>query len=251
MREDGQGVITVIAVHGNGGGASRWALLPRPLAPDVALHAVTLPGFEGRPLPDGPVTMATFADALRAVVRAAPRPRVVLGHGIGGSIALDALGGAGAEIDGIILHAPVGARLDTRAFPRLMAAPPVRRAVRLGISSLPARLVGRLVLFRSAPPGTADRFLREYRRCEAFEPMFDLLTAEWFAGLEPVAVPGLLLWGSRDRVLDVDHLADFQRLVPRATRHVEPGWGHFPMLDEPDGYAAVVARSARGLAGCG
>lgn len=249
MADDKRGAITVIAVHGNGGGASRWSLLPRPLAPDVALRAVTLPGFEGRPLPAGPVTMATFTDALLDAVRTAPRPRVVLGHGIGGSIALDALGDAPDDADGIVLHAPVGARLDSRRFPRVMAAPMVRRAVRLGISSLPARLVGRAVLFRSAPRGTADRFLREYRRCAAFEPMFDLLTADWFARLRPVDLPGLLLWGSRDRVVDADHLPDFQRLVRRATWHVEPGWGHFPMLDDPDRYAAVVARLARGVVG--
>jgi len=237
--------VTVVAVHGNGGGAFRFSLLPRPLASGVELHAVTLPGFEGVPLPPGPVTVATFADALAAELATIEGPRVVLGHGIGGSIALDALGRHRDIAEGLILHAPVGARLDERLFPRVMSTPIVRRVVQWGISALPTRLIAGRLLFRGTPAGFTDRFLAEYRRCEAFGPMFDILTAEWFDALTPLDLPATVLWGEHDRVLGSDQATEIEALVPRAERVVVPGWGHFPMIDDADDYATRIADLAQ------
>ncbi len=233
--------ITVVAVHGNGGGAFRFSLLPERLAEGVALHAVTLPGFEGRPLGTTEPTMATYTDDLLATLDGIDGQTVVLGHGIGGSIALDALSRRPDAADGLILHAIVGANLDERWFPRFMARPAVRAGVQRLISSLPVRLVAGRLLFRSAPSGFADRFLAEYRRAESFGPMFDLLTAEWFEGLAEVPTPTIVLWGQKDRVLDVDQLAVIERLVPNRRRQIEAGWGHFPMVDDPDAYARVLS----------
>lgn len=240
--------LTVIAVHGNGGGAFRFSLLPRTLADGVDLHAITLPGFEGVALPPGPVSVATFADALADELRRVEGPRVVLGHGIGGSIALDALERNPGIAEGLILHAPVGARLDERLFPRIMSTPAVRTTVQWAISARLTRLVASRLLFRDAPPGFTDRFLAEYRRCQAFGAMFEILTAEWFDALAPLDVPATVLWGEHDRVLGSDQAAEIEALVPGAERVVVPGWGHFPMIDDPDDYAKRVAEIARRLA---
>lgn len=242
-------VVTVVAVHGNGGGAFRFSLLPDELAPGVRLHAVTLPGFEGEPLPAGPLSMTTYTDALAKELAAIAGPRVVLGHGIGGSIALDALGRHPEVAEALILHAPVGARLDERWFPRLMTTKPMRRLVQLGISSLPVRVVAGRLLFRSAPAGFTNRFLAEYRRAESFGPMFDLLTAEWFDSLRPLELPAVGLWGQKDRVLGPDQLAFVERLVPASTRRIEAEWGHFPMIDVPEEYGRVVGELALELTG--
>lgn len=239
--------ITVVAVHGNGGGAFRFSLMPRPLADGVDLHAVTLPGFEGVPLPQGPVTVATFADALAAELAMIEGPRIVLGHGIGGSIALDALGRHEGIAEGLILHAPVGARLDERLFPRIMSTPVMRRIVQWGISARPTRIIAARLLFRGTPAGFTDRFLAEYRRCAAFGPMFDILTAEWFDALTPLDLPATVLWGEHDRVLGSDQADEIEALVPGAERVVVPGWGHFPMIDDPADYAAHIAELATAL----
>ena len=241
--------VTVVAVHGNGGGAFRFSLLPDDLGDGVRLHAITLPGFEGRPLGTDSPTMATYTDDLLATLDGIDGPTVVLGHGIGGSIALDALGRRPDAADGLVLHAIVGANLDERWFPRFMSRPAVRAGVQQAISSAPVRAVAGRLLFRSAPQGFADRFLAEYRRAESFGPMFDLLTADWFDGLAEVPVPTMVLWGAKDRVLDVDQLEVIEALVPNRERRIEPAWGHFPMIDDPAGYARVVAEVARSLVG--
>ncbi len=237
--------LTIIAVHGNGGGSFRFERLHPHVPDDVRLVAVDLPGFGGRPLPRRPATMDLLAAALLEELTADRAPIVVLGHGIGGSIALSAL--QGTDVAGLILHAPVAARLDTRWFPRLMRPAPVRAAVKWAISSLPARLLGRAVLFRGGdvPRSYVDRFLREYRHAEAFADMFDLLSVDWFEQLDPLVTPTTILWGDGDRVLGADQATDLLRVVPDATTETVAGWGHFPMIEQPEDYLDRIVRIAR------
>ncbi len=239
--------LTVIAVHGNGGGSFRWERLPDPLADGVRLEGITLPGFAGRPLPDGVVSMATFTDAIAEHVEVHDHPRVLLGHGIGGALALDAVSRRPDLVDGLILHAPVGANLDERLFPRIMSARPIRWLAQAVVGSrITASLAGPR-LFDGPPPDYGRRFLTEYRRAEAFGVMFDLLTAEWFDALPATTVPTTLLWGDRDRVLRVGQADDLAARLSTVDRRIVTGWGHYPMIEQPEDYADVVAEVARAL----
>lgn len=244
--------IHIVAVHGNGGGSFRFKLLPHVLReatasrPPVRFTPITLPGFEGMPLPPSP-DRGTFVGAIGNEVtdlrRRRPRDAVVLlGHGIGGSFVLDALAHRSIAADGAILHAPVGASLERRLFPRLMRPRAVREAVRLAIGSRLAGFVGPRVLFGgTVPPAYTRRFLAEYRRCAAFSVMFDLLTPQWFEGLEVSQTPTALLWGAEDRVLRSEHVAAFQSKLADHRTVIVDRWGHFPMIEQPLDYAARIA----------
>ena len=107
---------TVVAIHGNGGGGFRFSRMVDHIAGDVALVPVTLPGFGGRPADPSLHTVTDYAEALWEEIRGLPQPIVLLGHGIGGTIAIDLL--QRHSVAGLILHAPVGTRLDDRWFPR-------------------------------------------------------------------------------------------------------------------------------------
>lgn len=238
----------VLAIHGNGGGSFRFSLVP-PLPEPVEFQAMTLPGFQGRSLPTGPVTMATFTDAVRSTIgdlrRAVPDRRVVLlGHGIGGSIALDVVAHAPEVADGLILLSPVGVKLDERLFPKLMSASWVRRAAKAVISSPVMQVTVGRRLFPSAPRSFAKRFLAEYANAEGFEVMFDLLDAEWFESLPEISLPVAIVWGGKDRVLDVSHVEAYEAVLPDTRRIVQADWGHYPMIEEPDSFASVIAASA-------
>lgn len=243
------GAITVLAVHGNGGGAHRFSLVSPWMPRDVVFRPVTLPGFADVP-PDASLTsLADYARSLLTLLRQEPRPRVVLGHGIGGSIALELVQEYASELDGLILHAPVGARLDRRWFPRFMAVPGMRDLGRRVFAARAFRPVLRRLLFSRAVPGAyVDRFFDEYGQCSVFSQMFDLISVAWFRGLRPVRLPAALLWGEDERILAVDHLQEFQALLPLASIHRVPGWGHFPMAEAPAAYAAKIAALARLLA---
>lgn len=235
----------IAAVPGNGGSPARWELLPDPLAEDTMLHAITLPGFDGAPLPWSSPTADDFAAAMIAAVEALPRPRVVFGTGIGGSIALQAAQRTGWA-DGFILHAPVGPSLDTRLLPKLMRPQIVRSFAKAAISSPVGRALGRR-RYADVPPDTIDRVLGDYAHCDAFGPMWDILTADWWNALQPVREPALLLWGAGDGVLDAAHAAEFARVVPDAEVRTELDWAHYPMLEQPEDFAATIAKIAHDL----
>ena len=111
---------TVLFLHGSGAGPDVWA--------------VQLPRFEGSravwlfdpgdgPLPDTP--SAAVERVLPAVERMDP-PRVLVGHSLGGAVALQLAAAAPGVVDGLVLIA-TGARLpvpdDVKVSAQVMAQP--------------------------------------------------------------------------------------------------------------------------------
>lgn len=239
---------TLVTVHGNGGGGFRFARLVDHLPPTVTIFSPTLPGFASQPPNPAFTTVQHYADHLVSIVAHLPRPRVLLGTGIGGAFVLDAAQRHAAEIDALILHAPVGTRLDQRLFPRVMRLPFMRALGQWAFSSVLFRPVFRRLLFHTPLPAAVEqRFFDEYRRCRVFSQMFDIITPGWWASLRPVALPTALLWGERERILSVDQLNDYKALLPHHLVRTVPNWDHFPMLEQPAEYAAEVLALARQL----
>lgn len=242
--------LSLVFVHGNGGGGFRFERLKGFVEPGVEVFAPTLPGFGGE-RGSGPLeTMGEYAETLAREVAGAPGPRVVVGHGIGGSVVLEMLQRHAGVAEGVVLHAPVGADLERRWFPRLMRPAWVREAGRRAFAAPVLRPVWRRLLFREAVPEEyLRRFFAGYGECAAFGRMFDLITAEWFAGLRPVAARAVLLWGGRERVLKAGQAEAFRRVLPGARVEIVPEWDHFPMIERPEEYLQAVARLAREVAG--
>jgi pimeloyl-ACP methyl ester carboxylesterase len=243
----------LILLHGNGGGAARFERLAAHWPPGLEVVTPELPGFgaRGGAAVEG-LTMADYAREVAACVRACPRPRVLLGHGIGGSFALAALQLDADLVDGVVLHAPVGADLDTRRFPKLMRPRWVRRMVQWGLASRWSRPWLRRRLFvepNDLPAEVEARFFGDYRRCSAFGHVFDLITADWFRSLRAVPVPAVLLWGLGERVLAPSQAERFLVPLPSAELRTVEGWGHFPMLESPAAYAEVVVETVQSLIG--
>ncbi|MEL6892834.1 MAG: alpha/beta hydrolase, partial [Actinomycetota bacterium] len=87
-----------------------------------------------------------------------------------------------------------------------------------------------------------------YRDCESFSQMFDIIDADWFEALEPVSgLPTVLLWGEHDRVLKSGQTDGIRAKAPDARIVIQPGWDHFPMIEQPEEYARVVADLATEL----
>ncbi|MEM8747177.1 MAG: alpha/beta hydrolase [Actinomycetota bacterium] len=240
-------VTRVVAVHGNGGGSTRFDSM-MPHVPDgVSVEAIDLPGFNGVPLDPALDSVAAYADRLGDMLTDRP---VVLGHGIGGSIALDLASRRADTLSGLILHAPVGADLDTRLFPKLMSPTPVRSLIKRAIAARPLRPLWKRAFFpNGAPDPVLDTFFEGYRTCDAFSLMFDIIDVDWFTALPPVTeVPTVLLWGEHDRVLKQGQSDAIRAKAPDAEIVIQPGWDHFPMIEQPEEYAGVVADLARSLA---
>jgi pimeloyl-ACP methyl ester carboxylesterase len=240
--------VTVIAVHGNGGGSFRFSMVAERVPRDVRFIAPDLPGFGGASRPTPLPTLRAYAEWLVDIIEATPAPRVLLGHGIGGAFVLELLQRYSHLVSGVILHAPVGAKLGSRAFPVLMKPRPVRWMVQQALAARLLRPMWERRFFRAPVPMHAvDTFFTNYRHCAAFSPMFDMITPRWFDSLAPVQVPATLLWGARERVLSPSHAALYQRVLPQADVVIEPEWDHFPMMDAPASYATRIADLAHDL----
>lgn len=245
-------MIHVLALAGNGGNAARWSRLPQPLSIDadepVVLHPIALPGFDGIPMPYATPTVHDFADWLAAEVDNFDGPRVFFGTGIGGSIGLQAAQRAGLA-DAYIFHSPVGPNLDTRLLPKLMKPAVLRRMVKHAIGGAPGRLMLKRRWRDIIPADDIDRFTQGYLDCDAFEVMWDILTAKWFDSLDPIAEPAVLMWGAEDAVLGSNLADGFTNVLPNAEVVIEEAWGHYPMLEDPQSFAASISSISRRLVG--
>ncbi len=242
-------MINVLALAGNGGNLARWAQLPEPLDGDdepVVLRGVNLPGFDGVPLPIPNPTVDDFASWLAAELDQVDGPRVFFGTGIGGSIGLQAAQLAGL-VDAYIFHSPVGPNLDTRLLPKLMKPTPIRRAAKQLIGGRAGRVLLRRRFGDALSRRDIDDFAQGYLDCDAFEVMWDVLTAEWFDRLEPVHEPAALMWGADDAVLGSNLAGDFADVLPDAEIIIEESWGHYPMLEDPTSFASSIAALSRKL----
>ncbi len=57
----------------------------------------------------------------------------------------------------------------------------------------------------------------------------------------------MLLWGEHDRVLKSGQTEGISAKTPNAEKVIEPGWDHFPMLEQPEEYARVISTLAADL----
>lgn len=242
-------MFSLIAIHGNGGGGFRFERMLPYIPEGVTFRAPTLPGFADVPRDRSLKSVQDYAAKLHGMLADLPQgPRVLLGTGIGGTIALEYI--QHYDADGLILHAPVGTRLDERLFPRLMKLPGMTHLGQWVFSSQLTRPLFKQLLFvdhAAVPSGYLNRFFDEYRSCEAFGQMFEIINSAWWNQLKPSPIPTALLWGERERVLSVDQLDDYKGLLPNHLVKTIPDWDHFPMIETPEAYTEVVVELAQAL----
>jgi len=201
----------------------------------------TLPGFHPEPPDKSLKTLEDFALCLSPIIEKQPRPRTVLGTGIGGSILLELLQHQPNIADQLLFHAPVGAHLDRRLFPKILKLPGVARCARALIGLPLLRPLWTRLFFESPlPEDFLHQFFLGYRDCRVFGKMFHLIDHRWWRSLSPVETPASILWGARERLLTVDQKDPFLKILPHATTRVLPHWRHFPMIEQPEEFVKIV-----------
>jgi hypothetical protein len=184
--------------------------------------------------------------------RAEHETRLVYATGIGALVAL-ALRARGALLDtDVVLQGGVLWGLEQRWFPRLMRLGPMPRllAVALRLPATRRRFVTKH--FERPPhPDLQRAFFDGYGDAGAFATWFAWLTPDLLRRLErdlPARAGALdrleAWWGARDRVVSLEEL----RVTERALRVTLPvrefaTWGHYPMIDDPEGWVEELARA--------
>ena len=199
-------------------------------------------------------SVASFDELLDDLVRqiderdpAAP----LYATGIGALVAL-ALRARG-ELRGrrLVLQGAVLWGLEQRWFPRLMRIAPAPHLLGLALRTRPvqARFVAKHFRRRPAPE-LLRGFFQGYRDGASFAAWFRWLTPALLRRLErelPETAGALddleVWWGDEDSVVTVDELRVTERaLGVTLPLRTFPGWGHYPMIDDPERWVREVSR---------
>src|ERR687894_1127445 len=248
----------VVLVHGITSSADTWRPAMAAADDGHTLIAPDLLGHGGSAKPRGDYSLGAFASGVRDLLALLGHDRVtVVGHSLGGGIAMQfayqfperterlvlvSSGGLGREVNLILRAAALpGSEVALRFMnPRWLgrAAGAVGWAgSRLGLRTghgLGAMLQGYLSLSDGESRAAFVHSLRAVidprgQRVRGHDRLY--LAAR---------LPTLLVWGGRDRVIPVAHARVAHDAMPGSRLELFERAGHFPHLDDPDRFAAVL-----------
>lgn len=215
--DEGEGP-TLVAVHGLPGSVRDFRWLA-PALEGVRLVRLDLPGFGGTPRATAPgITLRERArfvlDALEAL---GVRDFVVLGHSMGGPLAMS----AAARARGLALIASVGLRPHRmiRKMGRYPDLPRVFDAPIVGRLLLPA--LRRRFVQAGFPASTPDEAILQSMRIVGRLPFADVRAAA-----AAVRCPTLLAWAEDDPLVEGAIGLELARELPAGPRLVFPDGGH-------------------------
>lgn len=243
VRRWGEGPPEVVLCHGAGGNRDSLAPLGDALAShDLDVAAIALPGrtgSEGEPVE----TLAQAAAWLaRVLAQLAPDGTVLLGHSMGGGVAIETTLGTDARVRGLVLAA-TGARL--RVHPDILA----RAAETVEQGGHLAEL-GAAALRPDGPPTARSHVLTADAMTPGESALADWQATDQFDRLSDVAdlhLPLLVIAGEVDRLTPVKYAEYLVEHAPSAEMVLLPGAGHWLPVEEAAQVADVVAAFVRRL----
>jgi pimeloyl-ACP methyl ester carboxylesterase len=248
---------TVLLLHGLAGSSRTWREVLPQLASSHDVIAPDLLGHGESAKPMGDYSLGAFASGLRDFLAALDVPRAtIVGHSFGGGIAMQlayqhpevcdrlvlvSSGGLGREVSWMLrlLTLPGAEQLMPLIFPRVVAArgDDLRRLLaRVGLRS--PRLTEMWRSYASLA-GAENRkaFVRTIRG--VIEPGGQIVSAVDRLYLA-ANLPALIVWGDRDDIIPVAHAAVAHEAIPGSRLEILHGVGHFPHVEAPDRFVAVL-----------
>jgi pimeloyl-ACP methyl ester carboxylesterase len=255
--EAGAGPVLLL-IHGMGGSAENWRAVIEPLARDHTVIVPNLPGHGESGPSGGDYSVGGLAAGLRDLLLILGHSRATLvGHSLGGGIAMQfayqfpeilerlvlvSSGGLGPEVSPLLRAAALPG-----AGPFIATTAPLVGALdaRLGRGEIGGRplstdlteVVHGYALLTD--PQRRAAFLSTVRSVigiggQRVSAVDRLYLAE--------AVPVLIVWGARDRLVPPHHADQAHREIPGSRLEVFEDAGHLPQLEEPSRFVEVLER---------
>ncbi|HEU5283576.1 MAG TPA: alpha/beta fold hydrolase [Burkholderiales bacterium] len=246
----GDGETALVLLHGVGGGKSFWAPQLDALARAHArIVAWDMPGY-GDSATLAPYTFDALARSLgRLLDRIAARRVVLVGHSMGGMVALEAMALFPERIAGLVLSAtsPAFGKPDgewQQAFLRQRLEP-------LDQGKSMAHIAPALVRGMVAPQADSAAVQRAVEVMSAVPAetyraaLHALVSFDRRALLPSIAVPTLALAGEADGVAPPAVLEKMAGKIPGARYHCIARAGHLLSLEQPGAFTEAVLRFVR------
>ncbi|SDF67527.1 alpha/beta fold hydrolase [Klenkia brasiliensis] len=250
----------VLLLHGIGNSAQTWAGVIDRLAEHHTVIAPDLLGHGDSDKPRGDYSVAGYANGMRDLLSVLDvEQATVVGHSLGGGIAQQFAYQFPERCQRLVLVSSGGLGPELSLGLRLATLPGADLVLDL-LTDAPWPLRAGLAALRRA--GSAVGWQQAEDLAEAGEALLDLRDAEartaFLRTLRSVAdvhgqavtsldrlylaaaLPTLVVWGTRDRIIPVEHASAVARVAPGARVELVEGAGHWPHLTDPDRFAAVL-----------
>jgi pimeloyl-ACP methyl ester carboxylesterase len=248
----------LLLLHGVAGSGRTWDDVVPWLAEDHFVIAPDLLGHGASAKPRGDYSLGAYASGARDLLSALGfDSATVVGHSLGGGIAMQFAYQFPERVERLVLVSSGGLGREVSLLLRAAALPgaewvlPVLAGARLDAAGAwIGRQLGRVGL---RPASDLDEMARGFASLSdgaAREAFLHTVRAVIDVGGQRVdasdrlylaaGLPSLLIWGSRDRIIPVDHGYAAHEHMPGSRLEVFPDAGHFPHRDDPHRFVSVL-----------
>ena len=231
---------TIVMIHGFGANKDNWLRFAKFFTERYHVIALDLPGFGDSSKPDASYDVGTQAERVTAFVKALGLSKVhLIGNSMGGHIAALYAARHPEQVLSLALldNAGVTSPKKSELYEMLERNEPNPLVARDPESF--AKLVSFVFVQPPNVPANVQRYMAEQAsaRSEQNDKVFKHLR-ERYIPLEPelpkIQAPTLLLWGDKDRVLDVSSIEVMRPLLKKPSVVIMKDCGHVPMIERPE-----------------
>ncbi len=255
----------LLLLHGVGSNLRTWDRVIERLSRDHTVIAPDLLGHGESAKPRADYSLGGYANGLRDLLSILDIERAtVVGHSFGGGVAMQFAYQFPERTERVVLVGSGGLGREVTPLLRAMTIPGAGPALTLAeiapvraLATRTARLFGRLPLLQGrgldieevtavlddlASPAARWAFLHVLRAAvDPFGQVVTMLDRCYLAA----AMPLMLVWGDRDRVIPVDHAWAGLTAMPGSRLEIFQGAGHFPHRDDPGRFVALIRSFVR------
>jgi pimeloyl-ACP methyl ester carboxylesterase len=248
----------LLLLHGLGCDHTTWAPVIQTLARRYTVIAPDLLGHGLSDKPRGDYSVGGYANGMRDLLTVLGIDRVtVVGHSLGGGVAMQFAYQFPERTERMILVAPGGMGPDVTPAIRAISLPGFNTA--MGLVTLPGvrHLTTGWLRTLAASGLSAARDLDEvativesFKDAQARSAIRQVVSAlvDWRGQVVTMAdraylteaMPICVIWGTDDKVIPVRHAGLAAEMAPGATVEVIANAGHFPHKDHPQRFVKIV-----------
>jgi pimeloyl-ACP methyl ester carboxylesterase len=243
----------LLLVHGLGTDRGVWRAATAELAARRRVLAPDLPGFGESEAVGGGFSLDDAADAVAAAAgERVDGPADLVGHSLGGAVAVRLAGRHPELVRRLVLFAPAGlaprpalvaAALSAGAPPFLAARRLIGRPVAASATARRALLFGAVHDGRRMSPADARALLSASRAARAMRPAARVaITADLRREIDELDCPLGLMWGESDLVVRARIRGQLARRRSDLPLETIPAAGHVAQAERPREFVAALER---------